>query len=440
MTSCSITVTSAPRRAAWVAAVLPAGPPPMITKRSAMGRGYRSAPAGPPTPAGSAGHYGRVDRAPQRPVPGDRCRRQPPRSAQLPRPLGAGRERARDGARRPPAAPHRAPTPRCAAARARAAPAARCAATGTPSSAARSTAPTPARPARSPAAGGRPTAPASAAGRPATTWTATSRAARAACGGSGICSGACNGTPCGCGNGRCDHRKAGCTSFRYGNCNNQHGVHRSDPVPGGHLHGAVEDRAHLLQQRRAHRQQHPVAQPPVPPGRARRSTRWPATGTATASGASASTTTATARWTLRQTANLGPVPPFTYGQQAGDLPVVGDWNGDGATAVGDLPQRASGTSSNRVGPAATIVRQPPAGASQPATARSPATGTATAPTPPGIFRKGGYWHLSDSVDEPRRRRQVVRYGLQRGDIPVVGDWDDDGVDGIGDLPRRRSGT
>ena len=30
----SIIVTSAPRRAAYVAAVLPAGPPPMITKRS----------------------------------------------------------------------------------------------------------------------------------------------------------------------------------------------------------------------------------------------------------------------------------------------------------------------------------------------------------------------------------------------------------------------
>ena len=38
ITSCSITVTSAPRRAAWVAAVLPAGPPPMITKRSATAR------------------------------------------------------------------------------------------------------------------------------------------------------------------------------------------------------------------------------------------------------------------------------------------------------------------------------------------------------------------------------------------------------------------
>ena len=37
----STSVTSAPSRAAWVAAWLPAGPPPMITKRLAMARGYR---------------------------------------------------------------------------------------------------------------------------------------------------------------------------------------------------------------------------------------------------------------------------------------------------------------------------------------------------------------------------------------------------------------
>ena len=36
-TSRSTSVTSAPRRAAYVAAVLPAGPPPMITNRVATG-------------------------------------------------------------------------------------------------------------------------------------------------------------------------------------------------------------------------------------------------------------------------------------------------------------------------------------------------------------------------------------------------------------------
>src|SRR5205085_6820338 len=46
-TSRSTIVTSAPRRAACVAAVLPAGPPPMITKRMAMRPGYAAAPSQP---------------------------------------------------------------------------------------------------------------------------------------------------------------------------------------------------------------------------------------------------------------------------------------------------------------------------------------------------------------------------------------------------------
>lgn len=39
------------------------------------------------------------------------------------------------------------------------------------------------------------------------------------CGANGICPGGCSGTPCGCANGDCNNRKAGCTGFRYGQCN-----------------------------------------------------------------------------------------------------------------------------------------------------------------------------------------------------------------------------
>jgi len=39
------------------------------------------------------------------------------------------------------------------------------------------------------------------------------------CGANGICSGACSGTGCGCAQGSCANRKAGCTQFRYGQCN-----------------------------------------------------------------------------------------------------------------------------------------------------------------------------------------------------------------------------
>lgn len=43
------------------------------------------------------------------------------------------------------------------------------------------------------------------------------------CGSSGLCSGACSGTGCGCAHGDCNNRKAGCTLFRYGQCNQQVG-------------------------------------------------------------------------------------------------------------------------------------------------------------------------------------------------------------------------
>src|SRR5580765_8674678 len=64
MTSRSTIVTSAPSRAAWVAAVLPAGPPPTITKRMAtdprLGGG---APPAVPTVRVGEPHRSRCHRA-----------------------------------------------------------------------------------------------------------------------------------------------------------------------------------------------------------------------------------------------------------------------------------------------------------------------------------------------------------------------------------------
>jgi hypothetical protein len=39
------------------------------------------------------------------------------------------------------------------------------------------------------------------------------------CGGNGVCSGSCARASCGCANGDCNNRHAGCTQFRYGQCN-----------------------------------------------------------------------------------------------------------------------------------------------------------------------------------------------------------------------------
>ena len=76
---------------------------------------------------------------------------------------------------------------------------------------------------------------------------------------------------------------------------------------------------------------------------------------------------------------------FSYGVQAGDVPVVGDWDGDG---VDDA----------------------------------------------GIFRRGT-WHLRSS--QTGQTIRTVAYGAQAGDVPVVGDWDGDAVDDLGHLPPRR---
>ena len=200
------------------------------------------------------------------------------------------------------------------------------------------------------------------------------------CGGSGICSGSCNGTACGCGRGRCDHRKAGCTSFRYGNCSNHRAcigpiqcrvvtctapwlieptcsasAVRTDNNTRSHDRPCLHVAAPLV---------HPVAG------------RW--TGTATSG--IGFYDNSNGRWTLRNTATSGDRAPITYGRQAGDVPVVGDWNGDGRVGI-------------------------------------------------GIFRKGE-WHLSNTI-APVETVHRIRFGVSPGDIPVVGDWTGAGRDSIG---------
>ena len=84
----------------------------------------------------------------------------------------------------------------------------------------------------------------------------------------------------------------------------------------------------------------------------------------------------------------GPSTGSPTASRPGDIPVVGDWNGDGVDGV-------------------------------------------------GIFRKGE-WHLSNALS-PASTFQVVRFGVEPGDIPVVGDWANTGRDCIG-IYRPASGT
>src|SRR4029079_9503569 len=69
MRSRSINVTSAPSDAATVAAVLPPGPPPMITKRTGTRPGYARAPAYPDTRAGATNRRADGDKRDRRARP-----------------------------------------------------------------------------------------------------------------------------------------------------------------------------------------------------------------------------------------------------------------------------------------------------------------------------------------------------------------------------------
>ena len=106
---------------------------------------------------------------------------------------------------------------------------------------------------------------------PATTSTATPRAAAA---GAAFCPALLE-PPwgCSCGNGDCNNRKAGCTQFRYGQCNQQVATVGPHRVPGRHVRSRGAPRREL----RAHpggRQLDREPQQAVPTGRhPRRRTR-----------------------------------------------------------------------------------------------------------------------------------------------------------------------
>ena len=134
-------------------------------------------------------------------------------------------------------------------------------------------------------------------------------------------------------------------------------------------------------------------------------------------------------WYLRNS-NSGGTPSIaaSYGAAPSDLPVIGDWDGDGVDTIGVF--RPSGgawylSNSNTGGPPAIALSYGIPGDTAVA-GDWDGDGVDTI----GIFRSsGGAWYLRDSNTEGSPDI-VLSYGVP-GDIPVVGDWDGDGVDTIG---------
>ena len=133
------------------------------------------------------------------------------------------------------------------------------------------------------------------------------------------------------------------------------------------------------------------------------------------------------RWELRTV--TGAVQEIQFGEN-GDLPVAGDWNGDGSTRIGvfrpsDLTWRLD---VDRNGKADAEFRFEGMRAGDiPLVGDWDGNGTAT----PGYFRpEDASWHLRNNNSTGSEDWPVLHFGTPT-DIPVVGDWDGDGHDTIG---------
>ncbi|WP_331114573.1 hypothetical protein, partial [Archangium sp.] len=138
-------------------------------------------------------------------------------------------------------------------------------------------------------------------------------------------------------------------------------------------------------------------------------------------------TSFTGRWYLRDynTAGANNIPGIAYGG-AGDIPKVGDWDGDGTTNIGVYRagvwylRTLNSTGSHNIASFAYG-----GGTDIPLVGDWDGNGTDTV----GVY-KSGVWYLRNSTSAGSHTIASFAYGGGT-DIPVVGDWDGDGTDTVG---------
>lgn len=190
------------------------------------------------------------------------------------------------------------------------------------------------------------------------------------CGGSGTCGNDCVDCGCGCGNDDCDNWKTCCTRFRYGQCNQDEAclgpiVCRVVTCVSPWEWDSTCTTTDAVSQSTWYHDAACLHQTIDYPAR-------PAVVSGTA-------------WELRIVLTSGPATStYQYGQ-TGDHPLMADWSGSGVATP-------------------AVVR---------GTRRGPAGDTALV------------WHIRQ-VEGSGQPDLVFEYG-QAGDVPVVGDWDGDGV-------------
>ncbi|HYO59477.1 hypothetical protein [Archangium sp.] len=137
--------------------------------------------------------------------------------------------------------------------------------------------------------------------------------------------------------------------------------------------------------------------------------------------------TFTGRWYLRDANSAGAnnIPGFSYGGP-GDIPMVGDWDGNGTSTVGVYRAgiwylRNSNSDGYHTIPSFAYG----GGTDIPLVGDWDGNGTDTV----GVY-KSGVWYLRNSNSAGAHTVPSFTYGGP-SDIPVVGDWDGDGIDTVG---------
>jgi uncharacterized repeat protein (TIGR01451 family) len=134
-------------------------------------------------------------------------------------------------------------------------------------------------------------------------------------------------------------------------------------------------------------------------------------------------------------ANLPPDRVFQYTATAGDIQVLGDWNGDGKTKTGIfrnglwiLDANGNGVVDNVNQPGGDLVFQYTATPGD-----IPVVGdwNGDGRTKTGVFRNNGVWILDVNGDGVINYAnlgvdKVFQYTATAGDVPVIGDWNGDG--------------
>ena len=140
---------------------------------------------------------------------------------------------------------------------------------------------------------------------------------------------------------------------------------------------------------------------------------------------------ATSQFQLRNSNSTGPADQVITFGQSGDQPIVGDWNGSGTDKPGVF--RASTGQFILQADRKTIIVNFGAPGNIPVAGDWDGNGIDT----PGVFDPAtGQWQLTNGINGLNTTNSFPTANFtftfgQNGDTPIVGDWDGNGIDGVG---------